>query len=150
MNTRPQRSAARRRAAQEDRIIPFRGHSGAVYEFVASYAPWKNVPANFLFARLLRDNWWVVYVGQTQDTSDRFPDYDLWAEAVRRHDATHILTHLASPVLETREAEERDLILALDPPMNARRRAPPRVLGLGASPESLSLSDYARLMRRGR
>jgi hypothetical protein len=150
----PRLAAALRRhvpAVEDHGIVAFTGHSGAVYEYVAGYAPWKSGPANYLFARLLPSGWRIAFVGQTSDAGENFPDYDLWAEAIRSHDATHILAHVASPIFDVRAAEEADLVLSLRPPMNARRPSkppPPQGETLGVIPEPLTLSGFARLMRR--
>jgi hypothetical protein len=102
----------------------FTGASGVIQTFYESIAPWKPVPAIYMFAGRysLLGGWFVAYVGQTGDASDRFPDHERWSEAQRKYGATHILTHISSPSQSVRESEERDLILALNPPMNVHHR----------------------------
>ncbi len=102
--------------------ITFRGASGALFNYFISAPPWFSVPANYLFAKVVSVRWYVIYVGQCQNAEERFPTHERWDEAARVYGATHILTHVASPIENVRKTEERDLILALNPPMNVQHK----------------------------
>jgi hypothetical protein len=107
-----------------DMVMPdhFRGLSGNWYRYIPMIPHhWKN-PANYMFARISGQYWFIPYIGQTGDSSDRFPKHDRWQEAVRDYGVTHVLMHFSSSDLDVRETEERDLIASLDPPMNRQHR----------------------------
>lgn len=103
------------------------GASGTVYSYFILGDPrvltWHDVPVNYMFARRLPSGTWeVYYIGQCQSGRDRMPTHERWAEAMRSYGATHVLSHQASPVEATRCAEERDLILSHNPPMNTQHK----------------------------
>jgi hypothetical protein len=91
-----------------------------------------------MFAKFMGTGWYIRYVGQCSDASDRFTNHERWNEAVRDHGVTHVLTHISAPNQTVRETEERDLIQAFDPPMNVQHRPSANALrdiqglGLGA------------------
>lgn len=119
-------------------MIPFRGRSGVTYYYVITNPPWKKVPANYMFAKWSGTFWFVPYIGQTGDASDRFPDHERWLEAARRG-ANVILTHVSSPILAVREKEEQDLIQAIRPMMNVQHQPSSSSLGLRPTSSSLGL-----------
>jgi hypothetical protein len=99
----------------------FVGASHRPYWFVATIPPWKKVPAVYMFAIWTDAGWCIVCVGECDDAANRFSNHERWPEAVQLG-VTHVFTHEASADEEARRREERDLILALDPPMNKQHR----------------------------
>ena len=98
------------------------GISGNAYRYwiapIRSTA-FKAMPGNYAFARLTpRNEYYVIYVGETSDFSSRFYGHHA-AACVKAHGATHILTHTNSHDRGVREREEQDLIRALRPPCNS-------------------------------
>src|SRR5690349_6654929 len=100
-----------------------RGASGKTYnyEIHPMGMAWNDIPANYMFASLGVGSWTVYYIGQCDSAKNRLPCHERIDEAKRRG-ATHILIHVASPVSQVRETEERDLILSHNPPMNTQHR----------------------------
>lgn len=97
------------------------GVSGTSYEFHESRIEeeWEDVPAIYAFAYLGIGGWKLLYVGQCDSARKRIPSHERWAEAKKRS-ATRVLNHLASTNEEVRLQEERDLIEAYKPEMNAQ------------------------------
>ena len=104
------------------------GASGTRYTFYTAYCsqPWGEAPLVYMFARrfFVLAKWEIPYVGQTGNAKKRPmpPNHERWLEASQVYGATYILFHVASPDEAERRREERDLILALDPPMNDEYR----------------------------
>ena len=98
------------------------GVSGTQYKYfpLDINADWFEVPANYMFGRLDVGGWFVAYIGQCNNARDRLPCHERWAEAVKQHGVTYVLSHGASADENVRLQEERDLIQALAPPMNVQ------------------------------
>ena len=76
------------------------------------------VPGNYIFAKESNPGkWTAVYVGQTNNLGERLTDHEREAAAIR-HGATHIHVHTNHGGEAVRKAEEKDLILNLQPVCN--------------------------------
>jgi hypothetical protein len=104
--------------------INARGASGRLYSYYQGFQSdsWQNVPINYMFAFWNGTIWVVRYIGQAENAATRMPNHERWNEAVRSYGATHVLNHVGSQSKETRETEERDLILSHNPPMNVQHK----------------------------
>ena len=86
---------------------------------------WSLQPGNYAFSYRAQDGQWVIlYCGQTESLAGRFPNHEEWPRALRVG-ATHVLAHVTSGGLVVRQAEERDLIAAYNPPLNKHHRVAP-------------------------
>lgn len=89
------------------------------YEFTV-YPPnanWNEVGGVYIFSGLNTQNQWqAAYIGQTDSFANRIPSHEQWAAAVRLG-ATHVHARAVSDAA-TRDAVERDLIRAYQPPLN--------------------------------
>ena len=81
----------------------------------------QSVGGNYMFVRCANNLWHAVYVGIADDLSQRIPTHERWAEAARLG-ATHVVAHKQTDV-RLREAEEKDLIRCLNPPLNVQHRS---------------------------
>jgi hypothetical protein len=63
----------------------------------------------------------ILYLGETEDFSDRFDRHERWLEAVMLG-ATHVLAHTTPGGEQARCAEEGELIQRWQPPMNVQHR----------------------------
>ena len=104
--------------------VRFRGASGAIYTYHLALItePWLAVPVNYMFGRIAVGGWILPYVGESENARTRFPNHERWEEAVRAYGVTHVLNHVGFAEVEKRRTEERDLIQALNPPMNVHHR----------------------------
>ncbi len=99
--------------------IDWQGRSGRTYRYWVHQLPpnFKPESGNYIFAK--RDTYgrWVpVYIGQTEDLSDRFADHHASA-CIDRNGATHIHAHTNGDK-NARVYEERDLIENYNPVCN--------------------------------
>ena len=89
------------------------------YEF-AVYPPdtkWNDVAGVYIFCGLNAQNQWqAVYIGQTDSFATRIPSHEQWTAAARLG-ATHVHALTISEAA-TRDAVERELIQAYQPPLN--------------------------------
>jgi hypothetical protein len=97
--------------------------NGQSLEFT-SYHPkttaWNAVAGLYIFAYFDGQYWRALYVGQTNDFSNRIPSHERWEEASRLG-ATHI--HAAViPQAANRDTYEQLLIGCLQPSMNEHHR----------------------------
>ncbi|WP_300033660.1 GIY-YIG nuclease family protein [uncultured Roseobacter sp.] len=102
------------------RTIEWQGASGARYKYWIYPLPpnFDSVPGNYLFAKeVAPGKWRPIYVGQTNDLSERFDSHHK-AACFKRNGATHIHAHAHSGGEAARLAEERDLKLGLNPTCN--------------------------------
>lgn len=81
---------------------------------------WVNAAGLYVFSYLAKDGWFPLYVGQTDNFSNRLPNHERKSEAIRRG-ATHILA-VRVPLAAKRDTLERLLIQHLQPPMNVQHR----------------------------
>jgi hypothetical protein len=77
---------------------------------------WNPVPGLYIFARLTRDGWEPLYVGQTDDFSNRIPHHERWEEAARLGAGYVHAVVVRSEA--TRKLYEKSLIQLLNPPLN--------------------------------
>lgn len=82
---------------------------------------WPAIPGLYVFAAPASGGpadhpWRAVYVGQTTSFASRLPTHENWPEAVQLG-ATHIHARREDEE-DMREAIERRLVEALQPPMN--------------------------------
>ncbi len=94
-----------------------------VYEHVN--LGWSEVGGLYVFAGQRLDDsgilrWHPLYVGKTQDFSARLPTHERWPEAVQAG-ATHVHAR-TEPLAKKREALEKKLIEAYEPPLNVEHR----------------------------
>ena len=72
--------------------------------------------ANYLFCKIVDNEWGAIYIGETGDLSDRFDSHHAMS-CIRREGATHIHAHLNSNE-SNRLDEEANLIENHYPPCN--------------------------------
>jgi len=94
--------------------------NGQQLEFTiySSNKDWTNASGLYIFSYLKGNNWYAVYVGQTDDFSSRLPNHDRLDEAVRKG-ATHIHA-VVVPLQSNRNKWEKMLIQHLQPPLNTQ------------------------------
>jgi hypothetical protein len=82
---------------------------------------WNQAPGLYIFAYLVSPGKWrALYVGKTDDFSDRLPYHPRWSEATQLG-----ATHVHALVIERggiRDNAEELLIQQLQPPMNVQLR----------------------------
>lgn len=108
--------------------LTFRTSNGTTYVFEPHpyYTNWNPVGGVYMFGRQSSGHpggWEIFYVGQTDNFQRRFSNHERWAEAVRRG-ATHILATVV-PTQAARDILERELIQAIQPPMNDQHKSRP-------------------------
>ena len=98
--------------------IVLTGASGKKYTFYVY--PWgaefKAVGGVYAVLKQTGSTYYVIYIGQTGDLSERFDDHHK-KDCFRRHGATHIAAFVEESE-KARLAAESDLIAAYDPPCN--------------------------------
>ena len=94
------------------------GTSGKQYTYWYYPLPptFKAEPGNYIFAKIVNNHWKAVYIGQTEDLSERFDNHHA-APCIERNGATYIHAHINAEKA-SRLAEERDLIGAYSTPCN--------------------------------
>lgn len=99
--------------------INWPGNSGKQYKYWI-YKLSRNFakePGNYIFAIETEPGLWVpVYIGQTEDLSERFEDHHK-AACISRNGATHIHANTNNSK-QARLAEESDLVARWNPPCN--------------------------------
>ena len=90
------------------------------FEVLDYRVTWHDKPGIYIFARPISTGWSAQYVGQTDSFRDRIPNHPRWQGAVRRG-ATHVHARVVTQSTK-RDTLERDLIAALEPPMNVYLR----------------------------
>ena len=106
------------------REYDWQGASRQNYHYWVSpfYTYFKETPGNYIYAKETppgSNRWEAIYIGQSENLSQRLADHEKEAEAIRLG-ATHIHAHTSSPDEDVRRAEESDLIAGLRPPCNER------------------------------
>lgn len=105
--------------AEENTII-WAGKSGREYKYwinpLSEIDTFKAEPGNYIFARSSPDGWYAVYVGETEDLSERFDGHHKMPCIERS--ATHIHAHTSSRDASVRRAEEADIIARWNPSCN--------------------------------
>lgn len=81
---------------------------------------WLKAGGLYIFSYLAENGWFPLYVGQTEDFSNRLPNHERLNEAVQRG-ATHIHA-VQVPQAAKRDELERFLIQHLQPPLNEHHR----------------------------
>ena len=98
------------------------GASGREY-FYTPYpwgTRWRADPANYAFGWLDEAGvWQLAYIGETANLRSRMATHSQWQVAAKRG-CTHVLVNLNAGGLIARRAEEQDLILKHQPPLNAQ------------------------------
>jgi hypothetical protein len=100
--------------------IKWPGKSGKTYQYWIYPLPpnFSSEPGNYIFAKQTSPGKWTpVYIGQTDDLSERFDDHHKMP-CIKSHGATHIHAHKNTNGETTRKAEEADLIARWNPPCN--------------------------------
>ncbi|MCA8899725.1 MAG: GIY-YIG nuclease family protein [Hyphomonas sp.] len=99
--------------------IDWEGASGKKYryEIHPMSASFVAKAGNYVFAKETNPGYWApVYIGQTENLSERFDSHHK-IDAARRNGATHIHAHL-NPYKSDRLDEETDLVRRWNPPCN--------------------------------
>ena len=79
---------------------------------------WGALPGNYIFARRTADGWTPLFVGHTPNFQWKMGCHnDAWIYC-RNRGASFVLAHVNHEGEAAREAEQRALILAYDPPGN--------------------------------
>src|SRR4051794_18112979 len=89
---------------------------------------WRADPANYAFGWQEDTGiWQLAYIGETANLLARMRGHAQW-EAAAKLGCTHVLVNLNAGGLRVRRAEEQDLILRYQPPLNAQhlKRSKPR------------------------
>ena len=100
--------------------IDWVGASGKRYRYQVFNVnqPFKAAAGNYIFCKLNAYNVWVpIYVGQTEDLSERFENHHAMP-CIKRNGATHIHVHLTTGGRQVRLDEETDLVRAHNPVCN--------------------------------
>ena len=88
------------------------GQSGTKYKYwiYEIGTTFKPSPANYVFAkRTKEDTYRPIYIGQTEDISERFDNHHKMP-CIKRNGATHVCTHDKGQNEANRLTEESDLI----------------------------------------
>lgn len=91
------------------------------FTIYGSNTTWNSVSGLYIFA-YAKDatHWHPVYIGQTDNFSNRLPSHDRWDEATRLG-ATHVHA-LVVPLAANRDKFEKMLIQNLQPKLNDQHR----------------------------
>jgi excinuclease UvrABC nuclease subunit len=93
--------------------------SGHLFEVCNKNSNWSNVPGIYIFTGLnAAGKWRPFYIGQAQSLSDRIPNHEQWAAAVRLG-ATHVHAKVVQQAA-TRDSIEKELIQAYQPALNVQ------------------------------
>jgi len=95
------------------------GKSGTTYRYSVYDLPpsFNKAAGNYIFAKRNSEGYWVpVYIGQTDDLSERFDDHHK-ATCISRAGATHIHAHAKEDERERLE-EEADILAKFSTPCN--------------------------------
>lgn len=93
--------------------------SGHQFEVCDKNANWKDVPGIYIFTGLNAAGLWrPFYIGQAASFSDRIPNHETWASAVRLG-ATHVHAMVVQQAA-TRDSIETQLIQAYQPTLNVQ------------------------------
>lgn len=80
---------------------------------------WADVGGLYIFAKLDKNGWWPIYIGQTLSFKTRLTeDHEHWNDAIREG-ATHIHACSVGKQAE-RDRLEKALIAHLQPPVNVQ------------------------------
>lgn len=99
--------------------VTWTGASGKTYVYwvYPIDTTFKKFPANYIYAVSGTTGWMAIYIGETEDISERTLKNHHKKDCIERNGATHIHVHESSNE-EARRAEEADLIAKHDPPCN--------------------------------
>jgi len=97
----------------------WKGQSGKSYTYGIFPLPtsFKAEPGNYIFAKIVSGAWRSVYIGQTEDLSERFDNHHAMP-CIKRNLATHVHAHLNNNGKQARLDEETDLVRGHDPTCN--------------------------------
>ncbi|MCG7923252.1 MAG: hypothetical protein N0C81_14850 [Candidatus Thiodiazotropha lotti] len=91
--------------------IDWPGLSGKNYTYFIYQLPhnsFKKSPGNYIFCKVVNNEWVPVYFGETEDLSERFDTHHASA-CIKRNGASHIHVHITRGDKRVRLAEETDL-----------------------------------------
>lgn len=103
--------------------IDWAGVSGETYGYFIDPIGTKflNVPGNYVFAFEPKPGYWqAVYVGESDSLGKRLTNAHEKLAAAVKLGATHIHTHVNDRGEDARLAEEVDLIVRWNPPLNTQ------------------------------
>lgn len=99
------------------------GASGKRYEYsiLTMNSDWNKVAGNYIFAKEISPGLWkALYAGETENFNSRMtPNHECWKKSVALG-ATHVHARVTSLDKKVRCAEETDLILHHNPPVNQK------------------------------
>lgn len=81
-------------------------------------AQWNPVPGIYIFCKVENGIWHPLYIGQTDNFSDRLPNHERRQEAIRSG-ASHIHARVVQNAAE-RDQIEKILIQTYNPPLNTQ------------------------------
>jgi hypothetical protein len=95
---------------------------GSKYEFEIQTpdATWNSVSGVYIFTYFDGKLWRALYVGETEDLSQRLLNHERWPEA-KKLGATHIHARVEQ-LAASRQSLEQKLIQHLRPPLNEQGR----------------------------
>jgi len=121
------------------------GLSGRDYYFIEyqmEATTWNDVPGIYAFAALAVLGHSIFYIGKCDSFRSRMGQHERWAEA-KGCGATHVLALAMTGPESVRDAAERDLIRACNPPLNVHHNT------LSDLTKGLGQFGLAGLGRRG-
>ena len=81
---------------------------------------WNKVKGLYIFAKVTNNRWSPLYIGKTEDFSQRMPNHERFDDAIRRG-ATHIhAVALPNWNSQSLDLAERYLITYYEPPLNTQ------------------------------
>lgn len=102
-----------------DDSIKWPGLSGNEYTYYIYDMPgsFKAQPGNYIFCKIVNNEWVPIYIGETSDLSDRFENHHA-SSCIINSSVTHIHAHLTKGGKQVRLDEETDLRQNFDTPCN--------------------------------
>jgi hypothetical protein len=79
---------------------------------------WADVPGNYIFAKRTSSGWVPLYIGETASLQKRMARHHEAWDYCRNRGASFVLAHVNIGDHKEREAEQRALMVAFDPPGN--------------------------------
>ena len=100
-------------------LVNWPGKSGKTYGYYYYTIGHKlqAKPGNYIFVKIVNNEWVPVYIGETEDLDQRIATHEK-RECARRNGASHIHVHLAQGIRQMRLDEETDLRQNFNPACN--------------------------------
>lgn len=105
-------------AISTDSTLNVTGKSGTVYSFYLHPigTSYKKIGGVYFFVKKTADSYTPIYVGITNDLSERFDDHHKMS-CIKKNGATHLLTR-AEEDEKKRQTIEKDILLAINTSCN--------------------------------